>query len=106
MEKLTDGKESKIRPLADVTPIWEREMSTYPDTIKVAMDDGTVVAYRIDTAQPGPEGYIHPAHARAMEILQRMPTYGGNPEHGYKARHVAQQKEDRWDRFVRAARKG
>lgn len=92
MERLTDGKESKIRPIADVVPIWEHD-GQYPDLIKVAMADGQVVTYRLDVQQP------HPAFTAAMMALDRMPVFGGPEVPGYKARHEAVKKPNIWDRI-------
>ena len=85
----------KIKPLADVLPVYERDLSTYPDVIRVAMDDGKVVNYRIDIQQP------HPAFVSAMDTLAKMPVYGG---YKYTPKH---KKESLWTRIQRLkAQKG
>ena len=93
MEELRGAKESKIRPLVDVSPIWERELSTYPDVIRVAMEDGSVVTYRQDIQQPAP------AFTAAMMALDKMPVYGGPDVPGYKARHEITKKPNLWERI-------
>lgn len=87
-------KTGRVRPLAEVSPCWERELSIYPDTVRVAMEDGTVVTYRIDVVQPGPEGYVHPSHAKAMEILSRMPTGLGAAGVPVVGKHVKQEEAE------------
>ena len=71
--------EGQIAPLADVTPIWEHDYSDYPDMIRVAMADGTVVNYRIDVRLP------HPAFKSVMKLMERVPY--GISQYGYKAKH-------------------
>ena len=45
---------SHIKPLAAVTPIWDRESSTYPETVRIAMEGGTVATYHLEVKQPKP----------------------------------------------------
>ena len=71
--------EGQIAPLADVTPIWEHDYSVYPDMLRVAMEDGKVVNYRIDIVMP------HPAFSRVMKLMEKIPY--GVSQYGYKARH-------------------
>ena len=91
----------RICPLVEVSPYWERELSTYPDTIRVAMEDGTVVTYRRDIEQPMPESYF-----RVMEILKAMPIYGGHKtgnQEGYQCqyspKHEKKKGRSNWDRI-------
>ena len=71
--------EGQIAPLADVTPIWDHDYSDYPDLIRVAMEDGKVVNYRIDVQMP------HPAFRKVMKLMEKIPY--GVSQYGYKARH-------------------
>lgn len=71
--------EGQIVPLADVTPVWEHDYSDYPDMIRVAMEDGKVVNYRIDVQMP------HPAFRKVMKLMEKIPY--GVSQYGYKARH-------------------
>ena len=64
----------QIKPLANsAAPIWERESSDYPDLIKVAMEDGHVIAYRREVGQP------HPQCLKSIDLIRIMKghTYGG-----------------------------
>ena len=57
------------KPLVAVTAIWEKDSkSDYPETIRIPMDDGHVVSYKLDVEQP------HPCFLNAMELLKKMPT--------------------------------
>ena len=62
--------EARVMPLADVNAIYERDMSRYPDRIRVAMEDGQVVYYRIDDRQ------MHPSLAAALNSLIRIRPSG------------------------------
>lgn len=88
--------ESRALPLPQVSAVWDRADSSYPERIRVAMSDGQVLTYRLDVEQP------HPCFVKSMEILQKMPY-----EDGYQPKH--QQSEDeikgRWKRFLRAAQR-
>ena len=61
----------RIHPLAEVKPIWEHDWSDYPDIIRVAMEDGKVINYYIDVELP------HPAFTKAMDLIDKLPVYGG-----------------------------
>ena len=39
---------NKIRPLLDVNAIWKSGSSTYPEMIRIPMEDGRVIRYTID----------------------------------------------------------
>jgi len=44
------------RPLtADVIYIYDGEWSKYPETVKILMDNGFYMAYRLDVKQPKPQ---------------------------------------------------
>ena len=60
----------KVKPLADVTSIYDREDSEYPETLRVPMSNGMVVDYVLKIEQP------HPAFREVMHLLDRMPAYG------------------------------
>ena len=56
------------KPLVAVTAIWEKDSkSDYPETIRIPMDDGHVVTYKLDIEQP------HPAFLEAMNIIENWP---------------------------------
>lgn len=63
-----DDMKRRKKPLAAVTAVWETDKtSKYPDVIRVPMEDGTVVNYRIDTEQP------HPCFLGALENIRWTP---------------------------------
>lgn len=39
---------NKIRPLLDVNAIWKSGSSTYPEMIRILMEDGRVIRYTMD----------------------------------------------------------
>ena len=56
------------KPLVAVTAIWEKDSkSDYPETVRIPMDDGRVITYRLDVEQP------HPCFLNAIEILNGWP---------------------------------
>ena len=81
-------------PLPQVSAAWDRDDSSYPERIRVAMSDGQVVTYRIDTEQP------HPCLVKSLDILQRLPY-----TNGYQPKHQQSEKDirNRWKRFLHAA---
>ena len=62
---------AQIKPLADVVARYAYDTSEYPDSIQMAMEDGSVKTYRLDVEQPEPH------FLNAMELLKRLPVYGG-----------------------------
>ena len=59
----------KSKPIAKITAIWDKgSVSQYPETLRVPMEDGHVVNYRIDQ-----EKQPHPAFLFAMNILKNLP---------------------------------
>lgn len=62
----------QAKPIAAITAIWDKDsQSIYPETVKIPMDNDHVVTYRIDIEQP------HPCFESAMDLLKKMPVYGG-----------------------------
>ena len=41
-------------PLPMVLPIWENDWSVFPDVVRVSMEDGHVLNYRLEVSQPKP----------------------------------------------------
>ena len=68
---------TRIRPLAPVHAEWEYESSTYPDFVKLTMENGKTVVYRREIPQPG--------FVNAMEILDRIDGY--RFDGGYTGKH-------------------
>lgn len=60
----------RVNPLADVTPLWDGEWDVYPPVIRVAMEDGTVRDYQLESNQ-------QPAFRRVISLLDKLPIYGG-----------------------------
>lgn len=59
----------RAKPIAAVTAIWDKgSISRFPETVRVPMDNGIVVTYRIDM-----EKQPHPAFLSAMELLRKLP---------------------------------
>ena len=68
-----ESKRSK--PLVPLTAIWDKDSkSKYPETLRIPMDDGTVVNYEIVR-----EGQPHPCFLEALENIKRMPK-GSYPQ--------------------------
>ena len=64
---MVDMKNEKAQPLVPVRAIWEKNsISKYPETLKIPMDDGHVISYRIDVEQP------HPAFLESMNLIKSM----------------------------------
>lgn len=75
---MEDMKNVKSRPLVPVRAIWEKNsISKYPETIRVPMEDGHVISYRIDVEQP------HPCFLEAMDLIRSMKEGG----YQYKEKH-------------------
>ena len=69
----------RTRPLIPVRAIWEKDsISEYPETVRIPMEDGHVVNYRLDVEQP------HPAFLKSMDLVKSMKE--GGYEHKEKHR--------------------
>ena len=91
MERQEGAKESKIRPIADVSPIWENDAG-YPVGIRVPMEDGKVLTFwldRPDAAQLSCQ--------KAIDIIRKWRKE--DETIGYVAKHT--QKESRRCKFLR-----
>ena len=53
-------------PLPEVVPIYEHELSTLPDSIRVSFEDGSTAVYDIRMDQP------HPIIIENINIIRRM----------------------------------
>jgi len=63
-----DMKRKRSMPLVPVRAIWEKEsISKYPETIRIPMDDGHVISYRLDVEQP------HPSFLEALKLIRKQP---------------------------------
>lgn len=74
-------KTEQIKPLGFVVPIWETDVSDYPDMIKVPMADGHVITYRRDLAQQDPRVQ------KCIDLIKTMNRhiYGGRKEKKHEA---------------------
>ena len=56
-EKAREAEKSRIRPKALPQPVYnyERELSIYPDSIRVSFEDGTTAIYTMHPEQPKPQ---------------------------------------------------
>lgn len=45
---------NRVNPLPIVLPKHEHSWSKYPDIVRVSMEDGKVINYRIEVQQPAP----------------------------------------------------
>lgn len=70
------SREPRVKPLLNVTGTCDTDESDYYDVIRLPMEDGTVVDY---------QRIIHqqPAFKRVMNLLDKLPVYGG-----YKAPEI------------------
>ena len=74
-------KSEKSSPLIPVRSIWEKDsLSKYPETIRIPMDDGHVISYRLDVEQP------HPCFLQAMDLIKSMKQ--GGYQHKEKRRFL------------------
>ena len=75
-----DMSEERSRPLVPLTAIWEKNsVSRYPETIRIPMDDGHVIKYKLDEPE-----LPHPCFLKAIDLVRSM------KEGGY------QDKKSRW----------
>lgn len=94
MERQEGAKESKIRPIADVSPIWENDEG-YPVGIRVPMEDGKVLTFWLDRPDAAQLSY-----QKAIDIIRKWRKQ--DEVIGYKARHL-DKKERRREWLSRAA---
>lgn len=88
-------EDKHAKPLIDVSPQWDREISIYPDRIRVPMEDGKVVDYVLDIRQP------HPSFEGAVGTIREWAQQDVGYQH--QPKHV--QKKSRWERFLAARQK-
>lgn len=70
--------DDRVRPLADVTCIWDCDASHYPDRVRMTMADGKVVTYRIDIDMP------HPQVMKTIDLIRQM----RKNVNGYPGKHT------------------
>ena len=59
------AKAKRPKILDKVVPIYDRDVSRHPDSIRVSFEDGTTAVYDIRTEQP------HPVIVENIEIIRR-----------------------------------
>ena len=47
------AKSGRVKPLGSVTPIWLKNGSEYPITVRVPMDNGHVIDYKAENLEHG-----------------------------------------------------
>ena len=52
-------------PLPEVVPIYDRDISDHPDSIRVSFSDGSTAVYDLRRDQP------HPATVKSIEIIRK-----------------------------------
>ena len=52
-------------PLPEVVPIYDRDISDHPDSIRVSFADGSTAVYDLRREQP------HPATVKSIEIIRK-----------------------------------
>ena len=73
----------KANPLTAVNAIWNKNsVSKYPETIRIPMDDGLVINYKLDH-----EKQPHPSFIFAMNLLKRWPNGSYQYKGGGKEKH-------------------
>ena len=85
----------RVKPLADICPIYDSEESELPEAVRVPMDDGKVLTFwldRPDAAQLSCQ--------KAIDIIRKWRKQ--DEVIGYKARHL-DKKERRREWLSRAA---
>lgn len=86
----------RIRPIADVNPVYERESSIYPDCVRIAMENGTVVTYARDERQT-PQAFKD-----TMELIRKW----NEEDHGYQYSAKHERKPNIWERILKLRNKG
>ena len=84
------------RPLIAVSPQWDREMSIYPDRIRVPMEDGKVVDYVLDIRQP------HPSIEGAVETIRKW----NQQDQGYYYQPKHEKRPSLWERIQSLRKRG
>ena len=84
----------RVKPLADICPIYDSEESELPEAVRVPMDDGKVLTYRLDNADAANK------YGKAMNtIIHKWHAEDEQIGYQYKPRH--EQKESRRGKFLR-----
>jgi len=74
---MSEASANRIEPIPDVVPVWEHEWSEYPEEIVVGFKNGHFARYQLYVEQP------HPAFQKVINLLDKLPVYGG-----YKAPEI------------------
>ena len=60
-------------PLPEVVPIYDRDISDHPDSIRVSSSDGSTAVYDIRRNQP------HPITVKCVETIRKWNGYNNQP---------------------------
>lgn len=60
-------------PLPEVVPIYDRDISDHPDSIRVSFSDGSTAVYDIRRNQP------HPITVKCVETIRKWNGYNNQP---------------------------
>lgn len=72
---------TRVKPLADICPIYDGPDSEIPETVRVPMSNGKVLTYRLDVTDAAQQSC-----QRALEIIRHWRKQ--DEVIGYKARHL------------------
>lgn len=72
----------RVKPLADVTPIWEDE-EPYPVGIRVPMEDGRVITYRMDRDDAARQAFLE-----SLAILKKWRAEDEKIGYKYRPKHA------------------
>ena len=86
---------NRVKPLADICPIYDSDESEIPESVRVPMSDGKVLTYRLDNADAANK------YGKAMNAILHK-WHAEDEVIGYKARHL-DKKERRREWLSRAA---
>lgn len=71
----------RVKPLAEICPIYDGPESEIPEAVRVPMSDGKVLTYRLDVTDAAQQSC-----QRALEIIRKWNSQDETV--GYRARHL------------------
>lgn len=86
---------NRVKPLADVCPIYDSDESEIPEAVRVPMNNGKVLTYRLDTVDAAKQSC-----QTALDIIRHWRKQ--DEVIGYKAKHL-DKKERRREWLSRTA---
>ena len=82
----------RVKPLADICPIYDGPESDLPEAVRIPMSNGKILLYRLDTTDTATQSC-----QRALDIIRKWRKE--DETIGYMAKHA--QKESRRCKFLR-----